>query len=177
MELALVEALESVVGKDQVVTVRERLLNYLSDETPAMLEPKAAEDVVLVKPANVNQVSAILHLANQHRLSVFPRGGGTGLAGGAVPTQNGIILSLERMNRIEVDNGNMMAIAEAGVTLGSLMGAVEGQGLSFPPHPGDENAHVGGLVATNAGGSRAVRHGVMRNQVLGLSSFSLPDRF
>ena len=168
MELALVEALESVIGKDQVVTVRERLLNYLSDETPAMLEPKAAEDVVLVKPANANQVSAILHLANQHRLPVFPRGGGTGLAGGAVPTQNGIILSLERMNRIEVDNGNMMAIAEAGVTLGSLMGAVEGQGLSFPPHPGDENAHVGGLVATNAGGSRAVRHGVMRNQVRGI---------
>jgi glycolate oxidase len=77
-------------------------------------------------------------------------------------------MSLESMNHVEVDKENMMAVAEAGVTLGQLIRAAEEQGFSFPPHPGDENAEVGGLVATNAGGSRAVRHGVMRNQVRGL---------
>jgi glycolate oxidase len=99
------------------------------------------------------------------RLPLYPRGGGTGLVGGAVPTQDGIILSLERMKKIEIDKGNIMVTAEAGVTLGELAKAADEVGLSFPPHPGDENAQVGGLVATNAGGSRAVRHGVMRNQI------------
>src|SRR5208337_3724469 len=103
-----------------------------------------------------------------HQIPIYPRGGGTGLAGGAIPTLNGIILSLERMNKIEIDAGNMMAIAEAGVTLSKLDESATSAGLSFPPHPGDENAQIGGLVATNAGGSRAVRHGVMRNHVRGL---------
>jgi glycolate oxidase len=72
---------------------------------------------------------------------------------------------MERMNKIEIDTANLMADAEAGVTLGRLTTAADEAGLSFPPHPGDESAQVGGLVATNAGGSRAVRHGVMRNHV------------
>jgi glycolate oxidase len=88
--------------------------------------------------------------------------------GGAIPTENGIILSLERMDRIEVDKENLMVIAEAGVTLDRLMRAADDAGLFFPPHPGDESAQVGGLVATNAGGARAVKYGVMRNYVRGL---------
>jgi glycolate oxidase len=113
-------------------------------------------------------VSAIIKLANNHKIPVFPRGGGTGLVAGAVPTLDGIVVSLERMNQIQIDKENLMADAEAGVTLGKLAEAAKEQGLSFPPHPGDENAQVGGLVATNAGGSRAVRHGVMRNNVRAL---------
>jgi glycolate oxidase len=90
------------------------------------------------------------------------------LCGGAIPTQNGIILSLERLKGIEVDKDNLMAIAEAGVTLKELTEKVEEAGLFFPPHPGDESAQVGGLVACNAGGSRAVKYGVMRSYVKGM---------
>ena len=165
MELALVKALESIVGKDEVITTRERMLNYLSDESPPMMEPKPANDIVVVKPSDTNQVSKILKFANEHEIPVFARGGGTGLVAGAVPTRDGIVLSLERLNEITVDKDNLMAVTGAGVTLGKLLEASGREGLAFPPHPGDENAQIGGLVATNAGGSRAVRHGVMRNHV------------
>jgi len=165
MDRFVIESLESVVGKAHVITNREQMQNYLVDESPVSVRPRPANDLVLVKPANTQQVSAVLQLANKLGIAVFPRGGGTGLVGGAIPTQDGIILSVERINRIEIDKDNMMAIAEAGVTLDKLATAAQEAGLSFPPYPGDESAQVGGLVATNAGGSRAVRHGVMRNQV------------
>jgi len=168
MNPALLRELESIVGKDQVIATRERMLSYLSDETPAIMEPKAANDLVVVKPMNTKEVSMIIRFANKNRVPVFPRGGGTGLVGGAVPTRDGIVISLERMTNVEIDKENLMADAEAGVTLGKLIEAAREKGLTFPPHPGDENAQVGGLVATNAGGSRAVRHGVMRNQVRAL---------
>jgi glycolate oxidase len=165
MDPALLKELESIVGKDQLITRRERMLSYLTDETPSAMEPKPAADIVVVKPLKTSEVSAIIRLANDHKIPVFPRGGGTGLVAGAVPTLDGIVLSLERMNQIQIDKENLMADAEAGVTLGKLAEAAREQGLTFPPHPGDENAQVGGLVATNAGGSRAVKHGVMRNNV------------
>jgi glycolate oxidase len=168
MDPVLVRELELIVGKDQTVTKRESMLNYLSDETPAVIEPKPASDIVVVRPKNANEVAAIVKFANEHKIAVFPRGGGTGLVGGAVPTRNGIVLSVERLNQIEIDKENMMADVGAGVTLGKLIELSGREGLSFPPHPGDENAQVGGLVATNAGGSRAVRHGVMRNHVRAL---------
>jgi glycolate dehydrogenase FAD-linked subunit len=168
MNKTLIEELEKIVGKPYVVTNLEQMRNYLADETPPSERPRPADDLVLIKPADAQQVALALRLASKSRVAVFPRGGGTGLVGGAVPTRSGIILSMERMNGIEIDEANLLAIADAGVTLGGLMNAAEEVGLSFPPHPGDENAQVGGLAATNAGGSRAVRHGVMRSQVRGM---------
>ena len=168
MDPLVLRELESILGKDHVITKRENMLGYLADETPAAMEPRPAGDIVVVKPSSTNEVSAIVKLANSRKIPIFPRGGGTGLVGGAVPTTDGIVLSLERMNKIRVDTDNLMAEAEAGATLGKLIEAAKREGLSFPPHPGDENAQVGGLVATNAGGSRAVRHGVMRNNVRAL---------
>lgn len=168
MEESIVDGLRSVVERAHVVTDREQMQNYLADETAAPVRPKPANDLILVRPANTQQVSAVLQLANKHGIAVFPRGGGTGLVGGAIPTRDGIILSLERLDEIEIDKENMMAIAEAGVTLDKLTKTANEVGLFFPPHPGDENAQMGGLVATNAGGSRAVRYGVMRNQVKAL---------
>ncbi len=165
MDSLIVQELEKIVDKDHVVTQREQMQNYLADETPAFVRPRPANDLVLVRPADTRQVSAVLEVASKLGIPVFPRGGGTGLVGGAVPTRDGIILSLERLDKVEIDKENLMAVAEAGVNLGRLMRAADEAGLSFPPHPGDENAQVGGLVATNAGGSRAVRHGVMRNHV------------
>lgn len=104
--------LEGIVGKKWIVTERELMEDYLRDETPGPVCPSPATDVILVKPASANEVSSILKLANREKISVFPVGGRTGLAGGAVPDKPGIILSLERMNKIEIDRDNLMAVAE-----------------------------------------------------------------
>ena len=168
LPLELVQELEGVLGEEWVVTEKEAILKYLFDETAPFVRPKPCEDVVVVKPSSSIEVAEVLKLANKYRVPVYPRGGGTGLVGGAVPTKPGVILSLERMDKLVVDAENMVAEAEAGVTLGKLIEEAEKHGLSFPPHPGDEGATVGGLIACNAGGARAVRTGVMRNYVLGL---------
>jgi glycolate oxidase len=166
----IVKMLKGIVGNQWVITDRERMLDYLTDETAATVKPKPAKELILVKPASAQEVSRVLKLANLERIPVFPRGGGTGLCGGAIPTVNGIILSLERLKGLEVDKDNLMAIAEAGVTLQELIEKVEAEGLFFPPHPGDESAQVGGLVACNAGGARAVKYGVMRSYVKGIEA-------
>ena len=164
----LVDKLKRIAGSKWVITDREQMIDYLTDETAEAVRPEPASELILVKPANSKEVSNILKLANRERIPVFPRGGGTGLCGGAIPTENGVILSLERLKGIEIDKDNLMAIAEAGVTLKELVEQVESAGLFFPPHPGDESAQVGGLVACNAGGSRAVKYGVMRAYVKGI---------
>lgn len=168
MKEVIIRELEEIVGKDFVITKKEQIESYLFDETSIPVRPKPALSCIVVKPENSEQISRILKLANQKRIPVYPRGGGTGLVGGAVPTKDGIVVSLERMKHIEIDKDNLVAVAEAGVTLGELLRAVEEAGLSFPPHPGDEGAQIGGLVACNAGGARAVKHGVMRNFVKGI---------
>ncbi|MFW6150030.1 MAG: FAD-binding oxidoreductase [Chloroflexota bacterium] len=164
-----VKDLQQIVGRDWVITEPGQMDRYLADETPATVRPGPSEHVVVVKPANAQEVSEIVKLANREKTPVYPRGGGTGLVGGAVPVQDGIVLSLERLDQVEeVDRDNLMVVAQAGVTLGDLLQAVEGADLLFPPHPGDEGAQVGGLVACNAGGTRAVKYGVVRNYVKGL---------
>ena len=164
-----VEELQRIVGEDWVITKREQLESYLVDETPLGVRPESADNVVVVKPANSEEISKILKLANREKTPVFPRGGGTGLVGGAIPTKDGIVLSLERLDKIEeVDRENLMVVAQAGVTLGDLIKAVEDVGLFYPPHPGDEGAQVGGVVACNAAGERAVKQGVTRSYVKGL---------
>jgi len=164
-----VDALKRIVGDDWVVTQRDQITGYLADETYLGVLPKPAENVVVVKPANPEEISAILKLANEEKTPVYPRGGGTGLVGACVPTRDGIVLSLERLDKIiEIDQDNMMVVSEAGVTLDHLLREVEQSGLLFPPHPGDEGAQVGGMVACNAGGTRAVKYGVVRNYVKGM---------
>jgi glycolate oxidase len=144
--------------------------DYLRDATPEPAAPKASTDVVLVKPADSKEISNVLKLANEKLVPVVPRGAGTGLCGGAIPTVSGIVLSMERLDKIlELNQDSMMITCEAGVTLESLFERVKKTGnLFFPPHPGDEGAQVGGLVVENAGGARAVKYGVMRNYVKGI---------
>jgi len=164
----LVKELALIVGEDWITLEEERILGYLYDQTPDPMKPEPSKDVIVVKPKNAEEVSKILLVANKCRVPVFPRGGGTGLAAACMPTMSGIILSLERMNKISIDKDNLMAEAEAGATLGDLIKAADEAGLFFPLHPGDEGAHIGGLIACNAGGVRAVRTGVMRNYVKGI---------
>jgi len=169
--MSIAEKLQEIVGRDWVVANREQMERYLADETADAIRPKPADNVVLVKPATPAEISAILKMANQKKTPIFVRGGGTGICGGAIPAVDGILLSMERLDRIiEVDRDNLMVVAEAGVPFGNMLKAVEEAGLFFPPHPGDEGAHVGGLVACNAGGTRAVKYGVIRNFVRGLEA-------
>ncbi|MEM3699248.1 MAG: FAD-binding oxidoreductase [Candidatus Bathyarchaeia archaeon] len=158
-----------VVGKDFVITDKEAMLDYLVDETCPTVRPKPAEHLILVKPKNANEISNIIRLANEEKIPVFPRGSGTGLVGGAIPTEDGIILSLERLDKIvEIDKENLMAVVEAGVPFSMLNAEAEKHGLFFPPHPGEESAQMGGVTACNAGGVRCVKYGVMRDYVKGI---------
>lgn len=168
MREEIAREIESIVGAEWVVSAEEAIEGYLYDETPIPIRPKASKDVLVVKPGSTEEVSKILLLANKYGIPIFPRGGGTGLAGACIPTTSGIILSLERMNKIIVDVDNLMAEAEAGVTLKDLIEAADRAGLSFPLHPGDEGAQIGGLIACNAGGARAIKTGVMRSCVKGV---------
>ncbi len=159
--------LKKLLGERFVIDDPDRMLPYSHDEFA--LKEIAHMPEVVVKPDSAAQVAEILMLAHRENIPVTPRGGATGLCGGCVPCFGGISLSLERMNRIlEIDTANQMAVVEAGVTLMEFFQAVEDAGLFFPPHPGDEGAMIGGLIATNAGGARAVKYGVIRNYIRGL---------
>jgi glycolate oxidase len=163
----LVALLTEIVGDKNILTGDE-LENYSRDETPRV---KVVLPEVVVKPEDTTSVAKILKLANKRNIPVTPRGGGTGLSGGAVPIYGGIVLSLERMNKIlEIDSDNFSATVEPGVTLGDFSQAVEEQGLYYPLYPGEKSATIGGNVATNAGGMRAVKYGVTRHFVLGLEA-------
>lgn len=165
---SILSELASIVGDQYVLSDPETIKPYLLDETAPPVRPRPADDIVVVKPESTEQVSRTMKLANDKGIAVFPRGGGTGLCGGAVPSKPGIVMSMERMNKVEIDRENLIAVCEAGVTLRDLAKAAAEFELAFPPHPGDESAQVGAMVATNAGGSRAIKHGIMRGSTRGL---------
>lgn len=163
----IIQALVSISGENNVLTCEEEVCGYAYDEYVCQL-PGCFPEVV-VRPSSTEEVSAIMKLASENKIPVTPRGGGTGLAGGCVPVYGGIVLSMQRMNRfLELDRKNQLAVVEAGLTLGEFIHSVEKEGFYFPPHPGDEGAMFGGMIATNAGGSRAVKYGVIRNYIRGL---------
>ncbi|MCH3971841.1 MAG: FAD-binding oxidoreductase [Oscillospiraceae bacterium] len=166
----VVEDLRKIVGTDSCTCDPDITTGYLYDETEPLLRPKANPACVVVKPATPEEISQIVKYANRVLLPITVRGGATNVVAGAIPTQPSIILSLERLNKvIELDEKDLMITVESGVTLSQLMETLKKQGrLFFPVHPGDEGAQVGGMVAENAGGTRAVKHGIMRNHVKAL---------
>jgi glycolate oxidase len=125
---------------------------------------------VVVKPRTAEEISEILKLANLNKIPVTPRGAGTGLSGGAVPIYGGILLSLERMNSIlEIDRENMVAVVEPGVVTNDINNLIQEDGLFFAGYPMSvESCFIGGNVAENAGGGRAVKYGVTGQYILGL---------
>src|ERR1700722_11553286 len=120
-------------------------------------------------PATTAEVARLVAIAIEHRIPLTARGSGTGLSGACVPVTGGAVISFERMNRIlEIDVDNHVAVVQPGVTLSQLDQATAVEGLVYPVFPGESSASLGGNVATNAGGMRAVKYGVTRHQVLGL---------
>ncbi|WP_330634524.1 FAD-binding oxidoreductase [Anaerovorax sp. IOR16] len=170
MDGMLIKELKAIVGEDYVITEHDNVVSYLYDETEPRLRPAANEDCVVVKPRTTEEVSKIMALADKNKQTVVVRGGGTGLCGAAIPTEPSLILSMERFKEIiDLDDKNFIITLEAGVTLGEMNEFLKTKDvLYFPCHPGDESAQMGGLVVENAGGARAVKHGVMRNHIKGV---------
>lgn len=170
MDKLIINKLIEIVGEDYVIDDLDKKLMYFYDQSEATVMPKADESSIVVKPKDAIEISLIMKYANENKINVVVRGGGTGLVGACVPTEKSIVVSMERLNKIiEIDKDNMVAVLEGGVTLFELLEELEKhEGICFPVHPGDEGAQIGGMVATNAGGARAVRHGVMRKHVMGI---------
>jgi glycolate oxidase len=141
--------------------------DYTHDEA---LGGVAVTPLAVLLPETTDEVAAIVRIANEHGIPVTARGSGTGLSGAAIPVEGGIVVSFERMKRIEIDTENQVAIVEPGVTLAELDEITAKHSLSYPVYPGEYSASLGGNVATNAGGMRAVKYGVTRHQVLGLEA-------
>jgi glycolate oxidase len=163
---SIIPALAEVVGEEHVAT-GERVREEETHDESLTARPVVPDAVV--RPATTEEVRRVVVLAASEGVPLVARGSGTGLSGGALPAPGGIVVAFDRMNRIlEVDEENHVAVAQPGVTLAALEGALAPRGLVYPVYPGEMTASVGGTVATNAGGMRAIRYGVTRHHVLGL---------
>ena len=164
LEPSIIKELKSIVGR-HLYTAPEELVAYSYDATRQEALPWA-----VARPSSTEEVAAILLLANRKGFPVVPRGAGTGMSGGSVPVQGGVVLSLERMDRIlEINEEDLLAVVEPGVITGELQRVVEARGLFYPPDPASHAVcTIGGNVAECAGGLRAVKYGVTKDYVLGL---------
>lgn len=158
--------LKNIVGSNFIFIDEESLNNYATDQTEKLnFKPE-----VVVKPSTTKEIAAIMQYCNQHLIPVTPRGAGTGVSGGALPHLGGVLLSTERMNNIiEIDENNLQVITEPGVITEILMNAVKEKGLYYPPDPSSKGScFIGGNIAENSGGPRAVKYGVVKDYVLNL---------
>jgi glycolate oxidase len=165
LEAALIE-IEREVGDGRVLTDPELLESYAHDESEAT--PCRPDAVVRVR--RTQDVAAVMTAASRHGVPVTPRAGGTGRTGGAVPVAGGIVLAFEQCNQIKgVEVDDLVAVVEPGVVTGHFHAAVEELGLFYPPDPNSlATCALGGNVAENAGGPRALRYGSTRDYVLGM---------
>lgn len=162
----IISQFEAIIGKDFVILDEERRQDYAHDKT----EDYSFLPAMVLKPASADEISRILKLCNELQLPVTARGGGTGLAGAALPTHHGIILSMERFNKIiAIDELNLQATVEPGVITEVFQNAVKEKGLFYPPDPASSGScFLGGNLAQNSGGPKAVKYGVTRDYVLNL---------
>lgn len=165
MEREVIRRIQKIVGEENVLSLEEERRCYAFD---ARSEGKVPDLVVF--PTNTNQVSEILKLANEFRFPVIPRGLGSGVTGGAVPTSSGVVLSFTKMNRIlEIDRENLVAVVEPGVVTYEFQEEVKKFGLFYPPDPASHKySTIGGNVANCSGGPNSLKYGVTRDYVLGL---------
>ncbi len=160
--------LTEIVGEENVSTSAEDIETYSHDE---VMEIKHAPEAV-VKVHSADEISRIMKLARDKKFPVTPRGAGQGLSAGAVPVFGGIVLSLEKMDRIlEISAEGLTATVEPGVITGNFQREVEAQGLFYPPDPASlDSCTMGGNIAENAGGPRAMKYGVTKDYVCGLEA-------
>ena len=165
----VVSYLKDLVGPENVIyDDQEKMEPYSHDET--FERGYASMPDIIVKPSSAEQISRILQLANEELVPVTPRGAGSGLSGGAVPVYGGILLSLERMNKIlEIDKENLMITVEPGVITNEISRKLREDNLFYAGYPLSlETCFIGGNVAENAGGAKAIKYGVTGQYVQGL---------
>ena len=162
----IIAELESITGKDSVLTSREDLYSYSYDGTTSWSH---MPDVVVL-PTTGTQISQILRLANEQKIPVTARGGGTNVSGGSVPIMGGIVLCTTKMDKIlEINKTNMTATVEPGVVLQDFNMALVKENLFYPPDPQSfYGCTMGGTVAENAGGPQCIKYGVTKQYILGL---------
>src|SRR3990172_12413289 len=166
MDPRLLDALAAIVGRQYVHSGPAERVAYSYDATFQRSPPEAA-----VSPATTEQVAAVLRLAHQAEVPIIPRGSGTGLAGGIIPTTGSLVLNLARLrNRLEIDVANSVAVVDAGLVTAHLQRPAEAQGLFYPPDPASLNqSSIGGNAAPNAGGPHCLKYGVTKDYVLGMT--------
>jgi glycolate oxidase len=157
---------KNIVGEQYILTDDESLHHYSHDETESLQYLPQ----VVIKPRTTNEISQILKICNERLIPVTPRGAGTGLSGGALPQFGGVLLSTERMNSIlSIDERNLQLTTEPGVITETLQDAVKDKGLFYPPDPSSRGScFIGGNIAENSGGPKAVKYGVVKDYVLNL---------
>src|SRR3954468_16775123 len=162
----VVEQLKGIVGEENIFLDEERKQDYAHDKTEDYFFMPAA----VVRPANTKEVSEVLKVCNAHKIPVTPRGAGTGLAGAAIPTHRGVVLSMERFNKVlNIDELNLQATVEPGVITEVFQNAVKEKGLFYPPDPASKGScFLGGNLANNSGGPKAVKYGVTRDYVINM---------
>jgi glycolate oxidase len=166
--LDAVKLFSTVVGDSNVLVSGAIADDYTHDEA---LTAEPHEPLAVVRPGSTEEVASLCALANENGIRLTARGSGTGLSGAAIAPADGVLVSFERMNRVlEVDTVNHVAVVEPGVTLEELDKQTAAHSLSYEVYPGEYSASLGGNVATNAGGMRAIKYGVTRHQVLGLEA-------
>jgi glycolate oxidase len=160
------KGISHIVGPEHLITSQDKLVDYASDATKLEFMPDA-----VAFPGNREEVSQILRLASKSGFPVIPRGAGSGMSGGALPVRGGLVMVMTRFDRILViDQDNLIAKVEPGVITARFQEAVENVGLFYPPDPASLHiSTIGGNVAECAGGLRAVKYGVTRDYVLGLT--------
>lgn len=163
--------LRKLVAPERVLDSLEDRVLYAYDGTTQKSLPDA---VVMVRSAQ--EVSAVMKYATAHKIPVIPRGAGSGLSGGSIPTEGGIAMAMVGMNHIkEIDTKNLVAVVEPGVITGQLQKAADAAGLYYPPDPSSLNyCTIGGNIAENAGGAHCIKYGVTKDYVMGLEVV-LPD--
>lgn len=164
--LDYIEQFKKIVGDNYLFVDEESLNNYAHDETENL---HFLPDVVL-KPGTATEIAEIMKICNAQNIPVTPRGAGTGLSGGALPHLGGVLISTERLNSIiAIDERNLQVITEPGVITEVLQNAVKEKGLFYPPDPSSRGScFIGGNIAENSGGPKAVKYGVVKDYVLNL---------
>ena len=163
---SILPSIKKIIGDNYVFIDDENRNKYAHDETENL---HFLPDII-IKPRTAEEISAVMKICNEHRIPVTPRGAGTGLSGGALPQYGGLLISFERMNSIiEIDERNLQVITEPGVITEVLQNAVKEKGLFYPPDPSSKGScFIGGNIAENSGGPKAVKYGVVKDYVLNL---------
>ncbi|MES2379051.1 MAG: FAD-linked oxidase C-terminal domain-containing protein [Bacteroidota bacterium] len=162
----ILSVIKQIVGSDAVITGHAEMEKYSHDET----EDLRYYPEVVVKPKSTEEIAALLRLCNEHLIPVTPRGAGTGLSGGALPIMGGIVMAMERFNKIiAIDEQNLQATVEPGVITEEFMNQVAAKGLLYPIDPASKGScFIGGNVSHGSGGPRVVKYGTIREYILNL---------